>query len=366
MKKGPLLIAINDLSYGGGQRTVVEEANELSKRGEDVYVLTTLSGAKMDLQNELQISREKIVHIPFSSVFDQSGYKALFALLRKIKPDIIFSNLYFTNTIIRISKLFFFSIRIVVREGNVPRQKSLVSSLVDMFLSTLTHCVISNSEFGRKSLRLQTLFSKTVVIYNGIDSRFFKKRVPEEKEIMRERLGIKKDVVVFLSVGALVPKKGHRVLIEAFSKLSSNSVLCIAGQGELSKDLKAHAERYGVSSRVQFLGGRRDMEQIYPLADVFVLPSHWEGMPNVMLEAMASGLAVIATRVGGVPEILNENNGIIVEPGAVDELTLRMKELSQDSPRMQRLGQKARESVSNMTWGKHVDSLLSISGRMVS
>jgi len=132
------------------------------------------------------------------------------------------------------------------------------------------------------------------------------------REAVRAELGIAEDVAVFLTAGRLNEQKNHAMLLEAFARVPTPAVLLLAGDGELRSALEARADAPDLRGRVHFLGVRRDLPRIYAAADVFVLASSWEGNPLVVLEAMAAGLPVVATRVGCVPELVSPATGLLV------------------------------------------------------
>lgn len=127
-----------------------------------------------------------------------------------------------------------------------------------------------------------------------------------------------------VTVGNLVDVKGHRHLLEALSQLRAERevTLDVIGDGELRADLSDLAASLGLSGVVRFLGRRPKTEiaERVRAADVFVLPSLGENMPCALLEALASGVPAVASRVGGVPEVLDESTGVMVEPGSADAL----------------------------------------------
>jgi glycosyltransferase involved in cell wall biosynthesis len=123
--------------------------------------------------------------------------------------------------------------------------------------------------------------------------------------------------------------------------------LAIVGRGPLLPDLQQRARELGVESRVMFLGVRSDVEALLSAADGFVLSSAWEGMPNVVMEALAAGVPVVATQVGGVTELVEEGeSGLLVRPRDPEALSQRMRELmSLTSEQRQRMGLRGRDHI---------------------
>jgi len=154
------------------------------------------------------------------------------------------------------------------------------------------------------------------VIYNGIEVAPFVKYGNTEREKARSQLGLNSGCYVVGTVCALYPRKGISFLIEAASHVLSqqpNSVFLIAGDGPLRKALEEQIVRAGLEGKVFLMGHRSDIPQLMSVFDVFVLPSLTEGVPIAILEAMASAKPVVATRVGGIPEIVRDGiTGMLV------------------------------------------------------
>src|SRR5207245_603208 len=144
------------------------------------------------------------------------------------------------------------------------------------------------------------------------------------------------------AVGRLVPQKGFDVLLEAFARLDAPEVdLLIAGDGPERRRLEALRERLGLGARVHLLGAvdRATVASLYQGARLVVCPSRWEGLPLVCLEAMASGRAVVASRVDGIPDAVGDGEtGLLVQPEDPVALAGALRALLDDGPRRERLG----------------------------
>ena len=167
------------------------------------------------------------------------------------------------------------------------------------------------------------------VLRNGVDLELFH---PEGRDEVRADLDLRRPTL--LSVGNLLAFKGHGVVIEALSLLQEYE-LVIAGDGPDRAAFEALARECGVSGRVRFVGSlsQQDLRRYYCAADALVLASSREGWPNVLLEAMACGTPVIATEVGGVPEIVtSRNGGTVVKERSAPALARAVRELLAQPP----------------------------------
>jgi glycosyltransferase involved in cell wall biosynthesis len=157
------------------------------------------------------------------------------------------------------------------------------------------------------------------------------------------------DRIVVGTVGRLSAEKGVSVLIEAASKICPDfpqAFFVVVGDGPLRSSLEARVRELGMRGQFLFAGERNDVNQIYRYFDVYVLPSFQEGMPMALLEAMAAGVPVVATKVGGVPDLLCDPSvGTLVEPGNPTAIATGIGDLLRDQSRRELMGSKARSRV---------------------
>lgn len=161
------------------------------------------------------------------------------------------------------------------------------------------------------------------VIPNGVDTRRFLFNA-EKRRVMRAQFGVQEDQLLLGTVGSYYPIKGHRFLIDAMQKLVAidrNVKLVMAGQGPLEEELRKQINDKALGAHVQIVGYVEDTPGLLSALDIFVMPSLSEGQPLALLEAAANGRCIVATNVGGIPEIIvNGESGVIVPPGDVDAL----------------------------------------------
>lgn len=182
---------------------------------------------------------------------------------------------------------------------------------------------------------------------NAIDTEEFRRHCSVESG--KAKLGLPPDRILVGAVGRLSAEKGFDLLIQAVARLlrhGHNLELWIAGEGDAEDDLATLIHELGVADRVRLLGFRSDCLELYQAMDCFALSSHREGLPNVLLEAMAVEVPILCTNVAGIPRLIrSEENGILIEPGSVEALEEGLLRLATDVDLRRRLGAAARQTI---------------------
>jgi glycosyltransferase involved in cell wall biosynthesis len=190
---------------------------------------------------------------------------------------------------------------------------------------------------------------KIVTIYNGINTEYFQNAF--DVSVVRKEYVINRGDFVIGTAGRLSKEKGHSYLIKAFADLvrgSQNVKLIIAGEGPLRKQLEGLVEELALSNRVKFLGYEENIVRFLSAIDVFILPSLTEGLPISLLEAMAASKPVIASKVGGIEEVIQDKiNGILIPPMNVKAISDSIKFLYHNSEERERIGSEGKSHVSN-------------------
>ena len=192
---------------------------------------------------------------------------------------------------------------------------------------------------------------KIYVIYNGVDIQKFKPR-PNRAELRRE-FGLAEDTKIVLFVGRLYHRKGLETLLHSIPpvlKEFSNVKFVISGKGFKQKEenLKNLAKQLDIEEHVTFLGYVPDgkLPNLYSASNIFVLPAIYENFPFAILEAQSTGLPVISTKVGGIPEFLVDNeNGFLIDPGDPPQLTQRVLTLLHDPKLAKEMGDRGRRLI---------------------
>jgi glycosyltransferase involved in cell wall biosynthesis len=186
--------------------------------------------------------------------------------------------------------------------------------------------------------------AKFAIIHSGVDFTPFHLPGPERRQV-RAELGIDPDGLVIGTLGRLTPVKGQSHLLAAFAQVRrqvEGAWLLLVGDGEEAAALRALARRLGVGERAVFAGWRTDVPALLRAMDIFAFPSLNEGMGKALVEAMYAGLPVVATRVGGIPELVRHGaEGLLVAPGRPAELAAALLELAGDEGRRRALGEAA-------------------------
>jgi glycosyltransferase involved in cell wall biosynthesis len=220
-------------------------------------------------------------------------------------------------------------------------QTRLYYKIQKRFLPSFDGVVAVSGAVRNELLRIKVAEGRITIVPNGIETaRFSGARVG-----LRSELEIGDGRKVIGTVGRLAPEKGFLNLLSAASAVfasEKDAVLLMVGDGPQLGQLKEKAAQLGIGDRVVFAGVRTDMPEVYSTIDVFVLPSLNEGLPMVLLEAMAARRPVIATRVGAIPSVVvDRKDGLLVAPGSVAELGEALRALLEDDVLSRRLAESA-------------------------
>jgi glycosyltransferase involved in cell wall biosynthesis len=248
--------------------------------------------------------------------FDWTIVKDIYNLIKERDIKIVRTHQYHANLYGRLSALLAKVPCIVASVHNVYTiDRKLHRRMINRFLARFTDKIVAVSEIVKKDiLKYDGLREdKVTVIYNGIDTD---RLLNKDGNVIRSEFNISSDVPVTGTIGRLTLQKGQKYLIEAVSIIKEKFpkiMLLIVGDGPMKDELQNYAKALGLNEHVIFTGSRRDVPTFLAAMDIFVLPSLWEGLPNALLEAMASGKSIIATDIPPVREAINsEKEGILV------------------------------------------------------
>jgi len=265
--------------------------------------------------------------------FDRRVVPALGELIRRQRIDLVHSHLYHANLYGRLAARKA-GIPAVVSIHNTYGKPKLHRRIINWYLSRHTAAIIAGSEDIRRDVERydHVSASRIVVIPNSVD--LARSASTLSKVEARARLGLTEHDLVLGSIGRLEKQKGHRYLIEAMALLRRRGIvarLLLAGEGRERLALEALVASLGLEQQVVLLGTRNDLGDLFRAMDVFVMPSLWEGLSLVMLSAMAAGLPVVATSVGGVSQVLcDDEYGFTVPAGNAAALADKIAECLPD------------------------------------
>lgn len=215
-------------------------------------------------------------------------------------------------------------------------------ALAERLAARVTSKIICVSEHDRElALRFQVGKPKQLVtVHNGIDAAPF---LAAHGDRIRSELGLGRAPVITF-VGRLAPPKDPLAFLQACQMLPGNFRVLVVGEGELRNSVREYVKRNGLASKLVLLGEREDVPEILAASDIFVLPSDWEGLPLTIIEAMMAGLPIAATRVGGVPELVEDGvTGYLVPPQNSHALGEAIGKLLADPALRQHMGKAGRK-----------------------
>ncbi len=211
---------------------------------------------------------------------------------------------------------------------------------------------------------------KFSVIYSGIELNTLKESSSEEKQNLKKELGIPENSLIVGTAGRLVPVKGPECLVKAAKYIISkypDTYFMFAGDGPLEQDLKRKALEMGISDNIIFLGWRDDLAKIISIYDIFVLPSLNEGMGRVLVEAMALGKSIVASNVGGIPNlVIHGKNGFLVPPKNPKELAKYIQVLLEDKDKREEMGLAGKEMAYNFTSERMVEEIANLYKKLLT
>lgn len=358
MKK-KVIIIINNLGIGGAERLVVNDANKFIRLGVDLSLVTLAPEPQKSFAGELDLPADHRHCLLFRSLLDLPAWFRLVRFLKRSNADLIITQLWFANTAGRIAALFAGSRRVIAFEQNVYDEvKTWKMFMLDWCLQFFSTKIIAVSEAVKKSLIRHHIHpSRIAVLPNSVDlSRF---TVTNGDSTIRQEYGVPKDAFLVLFVGRLIRQKAVDILIAAFKELDQDAFLLIVGQGIAREALERQVADSGLNKRVIFVGVRDDIPGLLSVADCFVLPSRYEGLPLVLTEALAAGRPIIASDFEAASEmIISGQNGLIVPREDVPALAQALKRLQSDLDLRLRLAAEAKRSAERFSISHHAQSLL--------
>lgn len=379
---------------GGTGAYVYYLSRQLQKRGHYVHVITKHKMNSTEIVDGVNITYLRCQGNPLSKYwsFARFTFKKLKELNKKFAFDIIHANLPLvpsfalpkeaTNALISTVHSTWKGEAETIRHEGLRKlntnEKFMLgfNSLLrssEKKLMKRSDALIAVSKCTKKELtEFYDIDEKKIhVIYNGVDVEKFKPN--KDRAGLRRELGLEEKQKIILFVGRLYQRKGLDTLLQSISKVIQDfgdAKFVISGEGhrQNKEKLLKIAEKLKIKNSVLFVGYFPDekLPDLYAASDMFVLPSRYESFPFTILEAQATGLPVISTNVGGIPEIITNNrNGLLVEPANPEQLAEMIIALLQNQEFAEELGRRARQLIEEkFTWSSITDEVLDLYSRI--
>jgi glycosyltransferase involved in cell wall biosynthesis len=314
------------------------------------YILKTLSGAGAKLRvlcltrGEFWEERIRALRVPVEWVGERKSSFVRMARIAKrvseIRPDVIQSQHFYTNLYATVASRLRGFREVGALRSDAWNEVRSVGGIRGRLCLRTPRVVAANSRRGiENGMRLGIPRSRFILLPNAVEVQQFSvpKRTPGTE-------------VQVLAVGRHGPEKRLDRFLRVVSAAQTRSTVplraVIAGDGPLRPSLEEQAARLGLGGKVEFLGAVREMQPVYARSDLLVLTSDWEGTPNVLLEAMAAGLPVVASRVGGVSEIVEDGaTGYLVDADNEQAFASAVVALAEQPLLREDLGRRGRHSV---------------------
>lgn len=347
-----ILYGITKSNFGGAQRYVFDLATEAKKLEHDVSVMCGGSGVLVD---KLAAEKIRVISLPhmqrdISLIEEIKSLHFIFHTLWEEKPDVFHINSSKMGGLgaaaarfAGVKKIIFTSHGWAFNETWRPWwQRALIKFFVWLTIC-LSHKTICVSEKTRMDAQFPFVKHKLKVIHNGINEFDLL-----DRNAARKALGIGEDTLAVGTLSELHRVKGLDIMLDAWKRFSekNDGVLVMISDGELREALEDYARELGVSDKVMFKGYLSDARKYLNALDIFCIPSRSENLPYVVLEAGLAQRPVIATKVGGIPEVIeNGLNGALVPSEDSETLFSTLILFSRDEALRKRLGAALRETV---------------------
>lgn len=357
MRKIKILHIITRLCAGGAREVILKIVASLDKERFDV---TLISGPEDMPAGDGEIPNVRMIVIPqlvrnINPLKDLIALLRLYFFMRREKFDIVHTHTSKAGIIGRTAALLS-NVPIIFHmpHGSIfhpvyyGKFRLFIFSRIEKIAALYTDKIIVGSDNERDDFVNNGIGAGDKYIkipYYFIGDRFNDIRV--DGQAKRKELNVPEGALLLVNIARLVPEKGHLFCLDAFKQVlveAHDAVLLIVGEGRLKGDIEKKITELGLQGNVMLTGFREDVPEILSAADISLHTSLWEGTPLTIAEAMSLGKAVIATAVGGIPEMISDGvNGILVPPQDTDELAKWIIRLSKDRELLADLGREAKE-----------------------
>lgn len=339
-----IAIMIETVALGGAEMVVLQLAEELRARGHTVHPVVP-GNREGWLVDALRNSGFTWQTYEGHRGIDFGLLRRMTRMLQRLKVEVVHSHefvmaVYGTAIARKLGVP-----HVITMHGNMNMTRKWRRRVALRWAFKRSIGIVAVSEDTRRHLESSLGLPRGIVdvVPNGIPVR------TGDGSRVRHELGIAASELVLVAVGSLMARKGHAVLLSAMADLCRRSTmpgwrLLIAGQGAERPRLEAMIREQALENHVHLLGPRNDVPDLLAAADIFVMPSLWEGLPLAILEAMFAGKAIIASRTSGIPEAIDDRvNGLLTPPGDIGALSGALQLLIQNAEYRAELGQAAQQ-----------------------
>ena len=324
--------------WRGGENQVFLLARDLPAPWKSVTVC--LPGSPLALR--LREAGRAVEEVPMSGGGDIRAVRAIRRLALQHQAEVLHAHTSHAHSLCRLAVIGRDLPLVVTRRVDFPIKRGCFARW--KYGQRVTRFVAISREIQRILLSGGVASERCAVIPSGVDFSLLDAAADVD---LRRELGLPADALLVGNAAALVDHKDHRTLLDAWKQVETavaNAHLVIAGDGALAAELRAHSAAIGLR-RLHFLGFRKDVPGLLKRLDVFVMSSHLEGLGTSIMDAMRCGLPVVATRAGGIPELVTDNiNGLLVPVRDAPALAAALIRTLTDQPLRQRLATGARTS----------------------
>nr|BCX01989.1 MAG: glycosyl transferase family 1 [Bacteroidota bacterium] len=340
MEKVKVLHILPSFGPGGAERLVVDLMEAMDRERFEVAAVSLFPEGGSILEEEIREKGLKVFFLNKRLGPDPGVMVPLYRLIRDFRPQVVHTHRY----VLRYALAPVMRNRVPVRVHTVHNVAQNEVDTVGKWVHRLAFGlfgVVPVSISQGVAATVKALYGQrlnTPVIYNGIPTeRFLSLNKPIKRQDEKR---------VLLHIGRFAPQKNHLLLLEGFARAQArypDLELWLVGDGPLRPEVERWVRERGLLDRVCLLGLRNDVPELLAQADMLLLPSDWEGVPLVVLEAMAAGKPVVATRVGGVPELVEDGRtGLLVPPQDPEALAAAILRLAQDAELRREMGEAGR------------------------
>jgi glycosyltransferase involved in cell wall biosynthesis len=344
--RGPIRVAyFSDAPYvGGAEKYLALLASHLDRGQYEPVLIVNRTGGLGPLVSSAREAGIPVYEVSLRMPSSLRGVRHCFSLLRRLAPTVLHCNLPAPlgaqfSLIAPLARLA--GVRHVVTTEHLPMMPSFPRGRLMKRLGTL--CVARVITVSADNVRYLTTLNaiprrKIRVVHIGIPDSTV------GAVDFRKELGVPPEVFVVAIVGSLEERKGHRTAFQALARLPQQTHLVVMGSGEMEGAYRRDVAELALEARVHFVGYRSDVEAILRGVDALVLPSEIDATPYAIVEAMAAGLPIVASRIYGIPELVEDGvTGILVPPSDIGAIVLALQALIDDPARAARMGAAGRK-----------------------